>query len=132
MVAMNWIDYTILAIMFFSVIIGGIRGLVKELLSLIVLIAAFFIAIKYSDMLANYFNQTSLLHHNVSDTNQALNMDASRPTSYLMLCISFIVLFVGTILIGAVITFFINFFFQAGVIGIGNHFLGMLFGLVAV
>lgn len=128
MLNMNWIDYAILAIIFFSVIIGMARGLVKELLSLIAFVAAFLIAAKYSEALAAYFTHTSSIQNAVSGSSNSVGLDTSQPISYAAVCISFMVLFIATILIGAFINFFINFFFQAGLIGLGNRLFGTVFG----
>lgn len=44
---MVWVDYAILAIIGLSTVISLIRGFVKEAISLIVWIAAFFVASHY-------------------------------------------------------------------------------------
>ncbi|HEV7777785.1 MAG TPA: CvpA family protein, partial [Luteibacter sp.] len=41
---MNWVDYTILAVLGISVLIGLFRGLISEVLSLLIWVAAFWIA----------------------------------------------------------------------------------------
>jgi membrane protein required for colicin V production len=125
---MNWIDYAILAIVFFSVVIGMVRGLIKELFSLIIFIAAFFIATKYSEAVAAYFTNTPSVHNAMSNSLSSININTSQSISYGAVCISFIALFVITILIGACVNFFINFFFHAGFIGVSNHLFGIVFG----
>ena len=53
---MVWVDYAILAIIGLSTVISLIRGFVKEAISLIVWIAAFFVASHYYPYLAPFFS----------------------------------------------------------------------------
>ncbi|HAT40690.1 MAG TPA: bacteriocin production protein [Rheinheimera sp.] len=53
---MVWVDYAILAIIGLSTLISLIRGFVKEAISVIVWILAFFIASHYYPFLAPYFS----------------------------------------------------------------------------
>ncbi len=50
----NWIDYTIIAIILISLLIGIVRGFVCEVISLITWIAAFYLAFKFADPLARH------------------------------------------------------------------------------
>jgi membrane protein required for colicin V production len=52
----NWIDYTIIAVVIISLLIGLIRGFVCEIISLIAWIAAFFLAFKYAEALAAHIH----------------------------------------------------------------------------
>ena len=49
---MQWPDYAILAIVAISLLVGALRGFMKEVFSLLVWVAAFFIAYQYSGDLA--------------------------------------------------------------------------------
>ena len=49
---MHWPDYAILAVIAVSLLVGGLRGFMKEAFSLLVWAAAFFIAYQYSGDLA--------------------------------------------------------------------------------
>lgn len=53
---MVWVDYAILAIIGLSTVISLIRGFVKEAISLIVWIAAFFVASHYYPYLSPFFS----------------------------------------------------------------------------
>jgi len=50
---MEWADYVILAVCVISIMVGALRGLIKEAFSLAVWIAAFLIAFQYSGVLAD-------------------------------------------------------------------------------
>jgi membrane protein required for colicin V production len=52
----NWIDYTIIAVVIISLLIGLIRGFVCEIISLIAWIAAFFLAFKYAETVAAHIH----------------------------------------------------------------------------
>ncbi|MBS0350894.1 MAG: CvpA family protein [Proteobacteria bacterium] len=52
----NWVDYTILAVVIISLLIGLIRGFICEIISLIAWIAAFFLAFKYAGAVATHIH----------------------------------------------------------------------------
>lgn len=123
---LNWVDYIILGIFFLSIVAGFARGFVREVISLITLIAAFVIAIMFSNALATMFTSSSSVQNAITQAG----VEASQPVSYLALGISFIVLFVGTILVGTILGYILNIAFQRGVLGIGNRIFGAAFGFV--
>lgn len=127
---LNWIDYIILLIFFFSIIAGFIRGFVKEVVSLITLVAAFVIATMFSNALAQLFTSHPSVQNAVNQATTSLGVDTAQPVSYIALGISFALLFAGTIIVGMIVSFFLNFAFKSGVLGIGNRLLGGIFGLV--
>ncbi|MBY5268970.1 CvpA family protein [Spiribacter salinus] len=45
---MNWLDYTLLGVIGISVLIGVIRGFVREVISVVSWVAAFMVAVRYS------------------------------------------------------------------------------------
>src|SRR3569833_2944119 len=51
---MNWVDFTIFGIVAFSAFISVIRGFVREAVSLVVWVAAFWIALRYGPALAGW------------------------------------------------------------------------------
>ena len=58
---MEWVDYFILGVCAISILVGSLRGLVKEAFSLAVWIAAFLVAFQYSGAIAeNMLNSISL------------------------------------------------------------------------
>lgn len=52
---MNWIDFTIIGIIIFSALVSIIRGFVREALSLISWVLAFFIASRFYIYITQYF-----------------------------------------------------------------------------
>lgn len=125
----NWLDYVFLAIFFFSMLAGFGRGFVREVMSLVTLVAAFVIAAMFANPLAVAFTSSPSVQSVVSQANSAIGVNTSQPVSYLALGLSFGLLFAGTVIAGAIITFFLNFAFQAGLLGMGNRILGAGFGL---
>lgn len=116
----NWVDYTFIAVFVLSTLAGFVRGLFREVLALIVLAAAFVVATMFANSLAAYFGSASTMQQ-VASVEQV---------SYAALAISYGVLFAGTMLAGAIISFFVSLIFQATVLGIGNRLLGGLFGFM--
>lgn len=129
MANMNWVDYIILAIFFFSMLAGFGRGFVKEVVSLITLIAAFFVASMFANPLAVAFTSSAPVQSAVSQASNAIGVSAAQPVSYLALGISFAVLFALTVIAGSIISYILNIAFQTGILGFGNRVLGGLFGL---
>lgn len=127
---LNWVDYVILAIFFFSTLAGFTRGLVKEVISLITLVAAFVVASMFANPLAAYFTSTPAVQNVVNQASTAAGLSTAQPVSYLALGLSFGLLFAGTVIAGSIFSYFINIAFQTGVLGFGNRILGGMFGLV--
>lgn len=131
--SMNVVDITILIIFFLSIIIGFGRGFISELLSLIVIIAAFVVAIVFTNSLATYFTSAAVMHNVMSDTATAAASSApstSQPASYMIYAVSFAILFVATAIVGGVIKILLNMLVSARILGIGNRLLGAIFGFV--
>ncbi|MBA3660659.1 MAG: CvpA family protein [Gammaproteobacteria bacterium] len=127
---LNWVDYIILIIFFFSILTGLARGFVREIISLITLIAAFIVAIVFSNPLAQAFTSSPTVQNVVTQASTSIGMNTTQPVSYLALGLSFGLLFAGTVLVGSIIGYFANAAFQAGVLGIGNRLFGGVFGLI--
>lgn len=117
--ALNAVDISILAIIAISIIIGFGRGLVSEVLSLLVWVAAFAVAIMFTGKLSDHFMAMT-----------AGSSGTVEPASYVVIGISFAVLFIGTLIIGSVIKMMLNLIFSGGMLGFGNRLLGGLFGMV--
>lgn len=128
MAEMNWVDYIILAIFFFSILSGFGRGFVREVISLATWVAAVIVAIMFTNPLATYFTSSSTVQGVVSQASSAMGVSAAQPVSYVALALSFGALFGGTMLVGSLIGYFISAAFQFGALGIGNRVLGAMFG----
>ena len=126
----NWVDYTILAIYLISILAGLGRGFIKEVVSLITWIAAFIIATMFSNALATWFTSTESVQNAVTQASNSMGVNAAQPVSYAAIGVSFALLFLGTLIIGAIIGFFLNLAVQVGVLGLGNRLLGGVFGLL--
>jgi membrane protein required for colicin V production len=126
---LNIVDYILLAIFAFSILAGFGRGFVREMVSLLTVIAAFAVAIMFAHPLAASFTSSPGVQTAVTQATSAIGVDTAKPVSYVAIGISFGVLFAGTIIIGALIGFFLNIAFEYGMLGIGNRILGGIFGL---
>lgn len=107
---MNWADYVILAVLFISVLIGLARGLISEVLSLVIWIAAFWLAWLFGPVVARYFESS-----------------VSLPTA--RIAIGYGLCFVAVLLVGAVVRFLISRLVSGTGLGGMDRLLGMLFGL---
>ncbi len=106
---MNWVDVTIIAIVLLSMLVSVFRGLVKEALSLGVWIAAFFVAYRFVDWGAVM-------------VPGAVELPSAR------LAISFAALFVGTLLLGGLVSWLIGKLVETTGLGGTDRVLGALFG----
>lgn len=130
--SLNWVDYVVLGIFLISILAGFGRGLAKELISLITLVAAVVIASMFATTVAASWMTSPSVQNAVSDATSSIPVNTGTVTqtvSYAAVGLSFAVIFAATILAGAIIGFFINLVLSVGVLGIGNRLLGAAFGL---
>ncbi len=107
---MNWVDYTIIGIIAVSAVTSVIRGFVREVLSLVAWVAAFWVALKFSHQAADYA------------TNYIHNPSVREATA-------FIVLFLVTLLVVALVNYLIvQLVDKTGISGT-DRMLGMVFGI---
>lgn len=106
----NWADYTILAVLFISVLIGLARGLISEVLSLVIWVVAFGVAWAFGPSMSNYFAGT-------------ISVPTARAAIGYGLC------FVGVLLVGAVVRFMVSRLVSSTGLGGTDRLCGMLFGL---
>jgi membrane protein required for colicin V production len=107
---MLWVDYAILAIIGVSALVSIWRGLVREVLSLLAWVAAFWVALSFTPGLA-------------------ANLEALVSVPSARLAIAFIALFVGTLLAGAVVNLLIARLVRLSGLSATDRILGVLFGV---
>lgn len=105
-----WVDYTIVGIIAISLLIGLIRGFVKEAFSLLTWGVAFWVALHFSRELS------LLLHAHVV-------LPSAR------IAVAFLLLFLSTLLVGSVVTFLLSELVKTTGLTGSDRFAGMLFGL---
>jgi membrane protein required for colicin V production len=107
---MTAFDYVVLTILVASIVISVLRGLVKEVLSLLAWLAAFVIANRYGAQMA------------------ALLPDAV-PAGTVRLVSGFAILFIGTMLLSSLVNLAIAHIIRASGLQVVDRGLGGLFGL---
>ena len=127
---LNWVDYVLLTIFVLSILVGMKRGLIKELISIIALIAAFIIASMFAAHLASYFTSTSSVQNLVNQSTSFVGADTTQPISYFALGVSYAVLFFATIIVGAIISYILQLGVEVTALGFINRILGGGFGLI--
>jgi len=110
----TWFDYIVLIVLVTSVIISTVRGLMKEILSLIAWAAAFFVANTWAPQMA------AMLPEGLSSV---------LPGSMTKLIVGFIVLFIGTLLIAGMVNMAVGHLIKAAGLTLADRGLGGLFGL---
>jgi membrane protein required for colicin V production len=125
----NWIDYIILGIFLLSALSGLMRGGVREIISLLTWIAAFFIASLFAAPLATHFSNSDKVQSLVSSASSSVVEATSTHASLFALGVSFVLLFLATLLVGAIIGYVANSAVESGGISIINRLIGVLCGL---
>lgn len=107
---MTWLDALVAVVLISSIIISVIRGLVREILSVLGWIAAFVVANRFAE-------------------NLAVMLPAAIPGVTVRLITAFAILFVGTLIIAALISAAIGMLLRASGLVLADRGLGGLFGL---
>ncbi|MGR8935279.1 MAG: CvpA family protein [Gammaproteobacteria bacterium] len=107
---MIWIDYSIVGIIIFSLLIGILRGFVKEVLAIATWIAAIWVGFNFSRPFA-----------------ALLETQISHPTA--RLAAAFGLLILVTLILGAMIGFLLNEVMKKAGLSGADRFIGMFFGI---
>lgn len=107
---MSIVDYAIIGVVLVSTLISLVRGFVKEVLSLLTWIAAFVIAMGFSQSAASF-------------VPQAVDIPSAR------VALAFLVLFVAVLIIGGIINWIISTLVNKTGLSGTDRSVGMVFGL---
>nr|WP_216818823.1 CvpA family protein [Gilliamella sp. A7] len=107
---MNWVDFTIIGVIILSALISIIRGFVKEALSLISWVLAFFIASRF------YMYITSYLTYFDSDV--------------IRIAVAIAILFISTLIVCAIVSYIIGELVQKTGLSSTDRILGICFGVL--
>lgn len=110
-VSFNGFDFFLLVVIGFSSLFGLLRGFMREVVSLATWIAAFVLAIMFTQEVSVYFQQYV-------------------KTPYLAHVISFLVIFIGTLLLGGAVNYILRFVMPGVGFVVSNHILGAIFGVL--
>lgn len=130
MSGMNFVDISILIILFLSALIGFARGFISEVISLLALIAAIVLAIYFTEPLASYFTHTPTVQGVVNSSSSTIGVNTETPISYVAFGVAFGVIFIGTLIAGAIVKLLLNMIFQTGALGFINSIFGGFFGFI--
>ena len=107
--SISTVDWLIIAVVVISTLISLKRGLVNEVLSLVIWVAAFIIAVKFTDPL-----QTLIIDQVQNDQIRYV--------------VAFVGLFIATLIVGSLIKFLLGSLIQLTGLSSTDRVLGMLFG----
>ena len=107
---MNALDYTILCIIAISAVVGLMRGFVRETVSLLVWIAAFWTAMNFSADVAQYLSGL-------------IDIPAMR------LAVAFVILFVSVLIVGVIVNYFLAGLLKKVGVRTSDRVLGVVFGV---
>jgi membrane protein required for colicin V production len=105
----NWLDYGILALISVSVLMGIIRGFVREAMSLVTWVVALTVGILYCQPVAALFT--------------SISMEGVR------LLLAFVLLALTTLIIGGIVSYFLARLINFTGFNITDKIIGILFGL---
>lgn len=107
---MIWIDFAIIGVIFISLVIGLMRGLIKEALSLITWVLAIWVGLSFGRSLAGFLEQF-------------IEYPSAR------MAVAFLSLFFLTLIIGSLIGFLLGELIKKTGLTGSDRFAGMIFGI---
>lgn len=106
-----------------------IRGLVKEMIGLLTWLAAFVVACLFSGPASKGITTSPIMVNIIQRASESIGINSERPVAMLAIGVSFIGLFIITLVIGNFINRLISSGFERQGISLANRVLGALFGL---
>lgn len=107
---MNWVDFTIIGVIGFSALISIVRGFIREALSLISWILAFFISSKFYSYITDYLTYFD--------------------GEIIRIAVAIVILFVATLLVCAIVSYVIGQLIQKTGLSGADRVLGTCFGVL--
>lgn len=108
---LNWADYVIIAILTFSVVVGLLRGFIREVLTIVVWVLAFYIAIAYASTVSAALSTTIV-------------------NASMRYIVSFVLLLICMLFIGAIINYLMGKIIKTTGLSGTDRVLGLGFGLI--
>lgn len=130
MANLNWVDFIILAIFLSSTLAGLFRGLVREILAVFTWIGAFIIAVLFSSKVASLFTASAAGKSVISGTTTAIGANTTESISLVSLGLSFVCLFLLTLIIGSLISSLLSQAAESTGVGFANKLFGSIFGFI--
>jgi membrane protein required for colicin V production len=120
---MSWIDIGIVLLIAISALVSLYRGFVREFISLATWIAAIWLAINYSNTLANYLPESlDSTDLNIAGMELALNN--------LRIGIAFVLVVILVLIAGGILNGIIGALIRKGALSINDRLLGLIFGAI--
>ena len=105
MAEFTWLDFLILGVFILNTLMGFARGLTRELVSIISVIVALGVSIRFTLPITEILNSSDGFKSVILAFSTFTNINAMGPLSLVSLGVSFLVLFVGTYSIGEAVNY---------------------------